>query len=56
FPCQVCGKSFNSQANLLRHRLTHTGERPYECELCHKRFTQSSTLRQHVLVHSRRYP
>uniref|UniRef100_A0A4W6G9S0 C2H2-type domain-containing protein n=1 Tax=Lates calcarifer TaxID=8187 RepID=A0A4W6G9S0_LATCA len=34
-----------------RHRLTHTGERPYHCSVCDRSFNQSGRLREHEKIH-----
>nr|XP_042703671.1 zinc finger protein 165-like [Chrysemys picta bellii] len=40
------------RAHLLRHRLVHTGERPFPCPVCSKAFALSATLLRHQLVHT----
>ncbi|NWI93074.1 ZNF92 protein, partial [Pitta sordida] len=51
FHCTYCGKSFNQNSSLIRHRLIHTGERPYKCDECEKSFNQSSILTRHQRTH-----
>ena len=29
FSCEICGKVFKSRPRLLRHRKSHTGEKPW---------------------------
>lgn len=31
--CTVCGKNFRCQAHLKRHKLIHTGQRPFKCDV-----------------------
>jgi len=45
--CDLCGKGFSSRNKVQRHRLIHTGERPYICELCEMAFNDKSALRRH---------
>ncbi|KFW62843.1 Zinc finger protein 777, partial [Pygoscelis adeliae] len=46
--CTDCGKSFGRHADLLRHRRTHTGERPYKCTECDKSFMEKPRLTNHL--------
>ncbi|KFW90105.1 B-cell lymphoma/leukemia 11A, partial [Phalacrocorax carbo] len=45
--CEFCGKTFKFQSNLVVHRRSHTGEKPYKCNLCDHACTQASKLKRH---------
>ncbi|KAL8559963.1 hypothetical protein ACOMHN_041434 [Nucella lapillus] len=51
--CQVCSKSFTRATNLKKHRMIHTGQRPFMCEVCSRTFTRADDLKKHK-VHPRR--
>ncbi|XP_049287825.1 zinc finger protein 160-like isoform X2 [Anopheles funestus] len=51
YKCTVCSKVFRSSEYLVRHRRTHSGERPYQCEICGKNFSTMSYL----VIHRRRH-
>jgi hypothetical protein len=36
--CDVCNMQFSQKANMHRHRMRHSGHKPYECRFCKKRF------------------
>ncbi|KAK7795714.1 hypothetical protein U0070_002210, partial [Myodes glareolus] len=48
--------AFNAPSHLQRHRITHTGEKPYECNQCGKAFREQRHLRRHKRIHTGEKP
>ncbi|XP_034563904.1 zinc finger protein 287-like [Notolabrus celidotus] len=50
--CQYCGKMV-SASTIARHKLIHTGERPFKCTVpeCENHFRSTSEVNRHVLLH-----
>lgn len=49
---KVCAKSFTNSQSLLRHSMSHTGNKPYSCNVCDKKFSQAPTLKRHQRIHT----
>ena len=47
YPCEFCHKRFPTPSKLQRHKLVHSGEKPYMCKICCKGFTQKVHLNTH---------
>lgn len=48
---KVCTKSFTNSQSLLRHSMSHTGNKPFSCDVCDRSFSQASTLKRHQHIH-----
>ena len=49
--CIECAKAFHSTIDLKRHKMVHTGEKPFQCpyKKCGQRFSQATTLNRHII-------
>ncbi|XP_055542012.1 zinc finger protein 664-like [Wyeomyia smithii] len=57
FKCDLCEATFKLYGNLIIHRRSHTGERPYPCNICGRAFSTSSNMKTHMnVVHSQNRP
>ncbi|XP_051931422.1 POZ-, AT hook-, and zinc finger-containing protein 1 isoform X1 [Hippocampus zosterae] len=49
--CEICGKVFRDVYHLNRHKLSHSGEKPYACHVCGLRFKRKDRMSYHVRSH-----
>jgi hypothetical protein len=45
--CEICKKTFSCAANLKRHAVSHTNQRPFVCGRCGADFADKSSLTRH---------
>nr|XP_042902853.1 zinc finger protein 22-like [Parasteatoda tepidariorum] len=51
YSCDGCSYSTSIKSHLVRHRMRHTGERPFHCSTCGKGFITAHHLRYHETTH-----
>lgn len=54
--CESCGKLFTNKYNFQKHRLIHSGQKPFLCGECGKSFRQKNHLVDHQRIHSGNRP
>ncbi|KFM58731.1 Chorion transcription factor Cf2, partial [Stegodyphus mimosarum] len=54
--CSYCSYTSPLKANVKRHLLVHTGEKPFSCNICQRRFAQKNYLQIHILAHTGERP
>lgn len=49
--CTYCFRKFDTEYNLKRHIVGHTGEKSFKCPVCSKTFPRNNNLKQHMWIH-----
>jgi uncharacterized Zn-finger protein len=54
FPCTICGNNYKHFSDLQRHKLVHSGIRPFKCsfEGCEKTFPKKTSVTNHERTHT----
>ncbi|XP_065365665.1 zinc finger protein Xfin-like [Calliphora vicina] len=52
FPCQVCGKVYNSNVERMQHWETHAKDKPFDCKICYRRYRKQQYLTRHLKIHN----
>ncbi|XP_017046747.1 zinc finger protein 510 isoform X2 [Drosophila ficusphila] len=47
FKCDECSSEFKTKSCLNKHKIIHTGKKPYLCDLCNKKFSRREKLTSH---------
>ena len=50
--CDICDKSCNNADYLIKHKLTHSVQKPFQCKSCGKSYNFSSSLENHEQLHN----
>lgn len=51
YACQDCGMKLPTKGDFAKHRISHTGERPFKCPVCEKMFGRKTNLNCHMRIH-----
>ena len=54
--CNQCNYSTARPSELKRHKLIHSGEKPFACPQCKYSCTTAGYLKKHLLIHSMEKP
>lgn len=62
YPCHLCGKTFRSDLQLVKHQRSHAVEHgsssrgAYQCPICERKFEHSGKLSRHMRIHTGERP
>ncbi|XP_070142410.1 zinc finger and BTB domain-containing protein 17 isoform X2 [Drosophila kikkawai] len=50
--CPDCGMQLSCASSLKRHRVIHSGIKPFKCDVCEASFSQREVLKRHMDTHT----
>jgi len=55
FKCDYpdCSSSFKEQSKLRRHKIVHSGLKPFKCEFCDMKFSLKHNMKMHIKTHTK---
>ena len=54
--CSYCSSTYKHKPHLVRHMITHTGEKPYACNFCNRRYFRKDNYEIHLKSHAEEKP
>lgn len=56
YPCEICGKRYNTSSSLKNHYSLHSDELPYSCQYCGKCYRTRGQVKVHERTHTGEKP
>lgn len=53
YKCEVCNKTFQLRASLMKHKVSHNFGKPLKCSTCRMHFKNTASLKNHLKTHEK---